>query len=77
MKTLDHYAPEQSTNLQARAELMQQIAELIEAISLTQTEGAQHCSLTQPRINDILKGKLSKFHSMRYSILQATALGRR
>lgn len=53
--------PEQSANLQARAELMRQIAERIKASGWTQTGAAQHCGVTQPRINDLLKGRISKF----------------
>lgn len=68
--------PEQSANLQARAELMQQIADIIQANAWTQIEAAQHCGITQPRINDLLKGKLSKF-SLDALFNIATALGRR
>jgi predicted XRE-type DNA-binding protein len=68
--------PAQSANLQARAELMQQIAELIKASGWTQTEAAQHCGVTQPRINDLLKGRISKF-SLDALFNMATALGRR
>jgi len=53
--------PAQSANLQARAELMRQIAAIIQANGWTQTEAANHCSITQPRLNDLVKGKISKF----------------
>lgn len=67
---------EQSANLQARAELMNQINEIITVNAWTQVQAAQHCGLTQPRINDLLKGKISKF-SLDALINIATALGRR
>jgi len=53
--------PEQSANLQARAELMRQIAAIIQANGWTQTEASNHCGVTQPRLNDLVKGKISKF----------------
>lgn len=68
--------PEQSANLRARAELMQQIADIIQANAWTQTEAAQHCGITQPRLNDLLKGKISKF-SIDALLNIAAALGRR
>jgi predicted XRE-type DNA-binding protein len=68
--------PEQSANLQARAELMQQIADIIQANAWTQTEAAKHCGITQPRINDLLKGRLSKF-SLDALINIAASLGHR
>jgi len=43
--------PEQAANLQARADLMRQIAELIRAEGWKQVEAAERCGVTQPRIN--------------------------
>jgi predicted XRE-type DNA-binding protein len=68
--------PEQAANLRARAELMQQIAELIQAEGWKQVEAAQHCGVTQPRINDLLRGRVSRF-SLDALVNIATALGRR
>ncbi|WP_374089247.1 XRE family transcriptional regulator [Methylomicrobium lacus] len=68
--------PAQSASLQARAELMQQITDIIQANAWTQTEAAQHCGITQPRMNDLLNGKLSKF-SLDALFNIAAALGRR
>jgi len=53
--------PEQAANLRARAELMQQIAALVKRQGWTQVEAAQHCGVTQPRINDLLRGRVSRF----------------
>ena len=47
--------PEQAANLRTRADLMRQIAELIEANGWKQIEAAQRCGVTQPRINDLLR----------------------
>ena len=68
--------PEQAANLRARAELMQQIAELIQAQGWKQVEAAERCGVTQPRINDLLRGRVSRF-SLDALVNIATALGRR
>ena len=53
--------PGQAANLRARAELMRQIAALVTKQGWTQVEAAQHCGVTQPRINDLLRGRVSRF----------------
>lgn len=68
--------PEQAANLQARADLMRQIAELIRAEGWKQVEAAERCGVTQPRINDLLRGRVSRF-SLDALVNIATALGRR
>ena len=68
--------PEQAANLRTRAELMQQIAELIQAQGWKQVEAAERCGVTQPRINDLLRGRVSRF-SLDALVNIATALGRR
>ncbi|TAL86966.1 MAG: XRE family transcriptional regulator [Rhodanobacter sp.] len=68
--------PEQAANLRARAELMQQIVALIKASGWKQTEAAKHCGVTQPRINDLLRGRVSRF-SLDALVNIATALGQR
>jgi predicted XRE-type DNA-binding protein len=68
--------PEQAANLQARADLMRQIAALIQAEGWKQVEAAERCGVTQPRINDLLRGRVSRF-SLDALVNIATALGRR
>lgn len=68
--------PEQAANLRARAELMQRIAALIQAEGWKQVEAAERCGVTQPRINDLLRGRVSRF-SLDALVNIATALGRR
>lgn len=68
--------PEQAANLQARAELMRQIAAIIKAKDWRQADAATHCGVTQPRINDLLRGRVSRF-SLDALVNIATALGRR
>ena len=68
--------PEQAANLRARAELMQQIAAIVSENGWTQVEAVKHCGVTQPRINDLLCGRVSRF-SLDALVNIATALGRR
>ena len=68
--------PEQAANLRARADLMRQIAAIIKANDWKQAEAATHCGVTQPRINDLLRGRVSLF-SLDALVNIATALGRR
>jgi predicted XRE-type DNA-binding protein len=68
--------PEQAANLNARADLMRQAAELIAAHGWKQVEAAERCGVTQPRINDLLRGRVSRF-SLDALVNIATALGRR
>jgi predicted XRE-type DNA-binding protein len=66
--------PEQAANLRARAELMQKIAAQLKQHDWTQAEAANHCGVTQPRINDLLRGRVSRF-SLDALVNIATALG--
>jgi len=68
--------PEQAANLRARAELMQQIAAIVKKRGWTQMEAARQCGVTQPRINDLLRGRVSRF-SLDALVNIATAIGRR
>ena len=68
--------PEQAANLRARAELMQKIAEIVQESGWTQTEAAARCGVTQPRISDRLRGRVSRF-SLDALVNIATAIGRR
>jgi predicted XRE-type DNA-binding protein len=67
--------PEQAANLRARSGLMRQITEVIEANEWTQMEAGSQCGVTQPRINDLLRGRISRF-SLDALVNIAAALGR-
>lgn len=67
--------PEQAANLLARAELMRQIADVVKDSGWTQVDAATRCGITQPRINDLLRGRVSRF-SIDALVNIATALGR-
>lgn len=68
--------PGQAANLRARAELMRQIAALVKREGWTQAEAARHCGVTQPRLNDLLRGRISRF-SLDALVNISTALGYR
>lgn len=68
--------PEQAANLRARAELMQKIVAIVHERAWTQAEAASHCGVTQPRMNDLLRGRVSRF-SLDALVNICTALGRR
>lgn len=66
--------PEEAANLRARAELMQQIAAIVDEKGWTQVEAANQCGVTQPRMNDLLRGRVSRF-SLDALVNIATAIG--
>jgi predicted XRE-type DNA-binding protein len=68
--------PEEAANLRARAELMHKIEAIVKQSGWTQTEAAGRCGVTQPRMNDLLRGRVSRF-SLDALVNIATALGRR
>lgn len=67
---------EQAANLRARAELMRKIADIVKKRRWTQAEAAKRCGVTQPRMNDLLQGRVSRF-SLDALVNIATSLGRR
>lgn len=54
-------SPEQAANLTARGLLMTAIEQRIREMGWTQTEAAARLRVTQPRVSDLLNGKLTKF----------------
>ena len=68
--------PEEAANLLLRSELMDKIAAVVEEKGWTQLEAAGHCGVTQPRVNDLLRGRISRF-SLDALVNIAAALGRR
>jgi predicted XRE-type DNA-binding protein len=47
-----------------------------DALADTPEQAAEHCGVTQPRINDLLRGRVSRF-SLDALVNIATALGQR
>lgn len=52
--------PGDAANMKARAELMRAITEYIRS-SMTQAEAAKTLGVTQPRISDLMRGKIDVF----------------
>jgi predicted XRE-type DNA-binding protein len=68
--------PKEAANLTARSDLMIQIAEIVKKNGWTQAEAARKCGISQPRINDLLRGRIDRF-SLDALVNLATALGRK
>lgn len=68
--------PLEAANLRLRSELMDQITAIVEKNGWTQAAAAKHCGVTQPRINDLLRGRISRF-SLDALVNIASALGKR
>lgn len=68
--------PAEAANLRARTELMQKISSIIEANKWRQAEAATRCGVTQPRVNDLLNGRIARF-SLDALVNIASALGQR
>jgi predicted XRE-type DNA-binding protein len=52
---------EEAQNLQLRSELMTRVEQFVKRSGVTQTEAARALGITQPRLNDLLRGKIDKF----------------
>ena len=65
---------EEAANLKVRAELMRKIAALVQDQGWTQAVAAEHCGISQPRINDLLRGRIGRF-SLDALVNIAAALG--
>ena len=55
------FSPEVAQNLHLRSELMSKIEHFVRSSGLTQKECAARMGVTQPRLSDLLKGKIDKF----------------
>ncbi len=55
------FAREEAENLKIRADLMIRLTKLIEARGLTQAQAAAVFGVTQPRISDLVRGKIARF----------------
>lgn len=66
--------PQEAANMKARSELMRKITAFIKKTNKKQADAAHDCGITQPRLNDLLMGKISKF-SLDALVNIATSLG--
>lgn len=54
-------SPAAAANMKARSRLMLAIQTTVESWRITQTAAAKRLGLTQPRMNDLVRGRISKF----------------
>ena len=50
-----------AANLKARSSVMMAIEQSIKSWNLSQVKAAKRLGLTQPRLNDLLRGRINKF----------------
>jgi predicted XRE-type DNA-binding protein len=55
------FSPEEAENLKVRSALMASIRRIIESRGLKQTEAAELIGVTQPRVSDLVRGKVELF----------------
>lgn len=55
------FSPDEAQNLVLRSELMTRVERFVKRGGMTQTEAARALGVTQPRLNDLLRGKIDKF----------------
>ncbi len=55
------FSPAESRNLQMRSQLMTALRKFIEREGWTQAEAAKRLNVSQPRISDLTRGKISRF----------------
>ena len=56
-----NFAAEEAEHLRIRADLMIELSKLIEDRGLTQTQAAKLFGVSQPRISDLVRGKIDRF----------------
>ena len=54
-------SPEAAASMRLRADLMIAVQRHVAASGLTQARAAKELGLTQPRLNDLLRGRIDKF----------------
>lgn len=54
-------SPEEAENLRVRSKLMRAISRTVKSWEMSQKDAAERLHVTQPRLNDLLKGKIDKF----------------
>jgi predicted XRE-type DNA-binding protein len=53
--------PALAANMKARSDVMIAIQKVVESWNLIQADAARKLSITQPRLNDLLRGRIQKF----------------
>ena len=55
------FSPAEARNLQMRSRMMIALRDFIETEGLTQSEAAARLKVTQPRVSDLTRGKITRF----------------
>jgi predicted XRE-type DNA-binding protein len=55
------FSPAESCNLRLRSQMMTALRKFIEKEGLTQADAAKRLKVSQPRISDLTRGKVSRF----------------
>lgn len=53
--------PEAAANMRLRSELLTAVEQEVRSWGITQAKAAGRLGVTQPRLNDLLRGKIAKF----------------
>jgi predicted XRE-type DNA-binding protein len=70
------FSPADKANIEVRSFLMIQLEIIFEENGWTQAVAAKKCGVSQPRINDLLRGKINRF-SIDALVNMVGALGRK
>lgn len=54
-------SPTEAANMRLRSELMIAVQQTVAGWGITQAEAARRLDVTQPRLNDLLRGRIGKF----------------
>jgi predicted XRE-type DNA-binding protein len=55
------FGTEEATNLQLRSDLMIQLRKRLTTLDVTQAQAARLLDVSQPRVSDLLRGKIDRF----------------
>jgi predicted XRE-type DNA-binding protein len=66
--------PQQAASQRAKADLMMEIERIIQQRGMTQAEAANMLGVTQPRVSDLMRGKINLF-SLDTLLDMATTVG--
>lgn len=54
-------SPEEAANMKARSDVLAAIRKVVDGWDVTQVEAARRLGINQPRVNDLLRGKIDRF----------------
>ena len=55
------FSPDEAANLQLRSDLMIKLRRRLEARGQTQAKAAQFLGVSQPRVSDLMRGRIDRF----------------